>query len=82
MQSFFVGDWDNVVDYGFMTQDDLVYYYKQAKIHAAKLKVMPRSHSRYNKLVDTIKNLFPKQYRYLIAKIEELYAKHVFILKK
>jgi hypothetical protein len=82
LQSFFIGDWDNIVDYGFMTQDDLWYYYKQARIHYAGLKKSGKTHRNYNKLVDTISNVFPKIYTHLITNIDTLYKKHVFILKK
>lgn len=82
LQSFFIGDWDNIVDYGFMTQIDLWYYYKQARIHYAGLKKSGKTHRNYNKLVDTIQNVFPKTYKYLIANIDTLYKKNTFILKK
>lgn len=82
LQSFFIGDWDNIVDYGFMTQTDLGYYYKQARAHYAGLKKSGKTHRHYNKLVDTIRNVFPQKYRYLLAKIDNLYTQNVFILKK
>lgn len=82
LQSFFIGDRDNIVDYGFMTQEDLWYYYKQARSQYAGLKKSWKTHRHYNKLVDTIRNLFPQKYKYLIASIDKLYAKHICILKK
>jgi hypothetical protein len=82
LQSFFVGDWDNIVDYGFMTQADLVYYYKQARMHYAGLKKSGKTHRHYNKLVDTLKNVFPRTYTYLVSNIDTLYKKNTFILKK
>ena len=82
LQSFFIGDRDNIVDYGFMTQDDLWYYYKQARAHYAGLKKSGKTHRHYNKLVDTIRNVFPQKYRYLLANIDNLYKQNVFILKK
>ncbi len=82
LQSYFIGDWDNIVDYGFMTQNDLWYYYKQARSHYTGLKKSGKTHRHYNKLVDTIRNMFPQKYRYLIANIDNLYKQNVFILKK
>lgn len=82
LKTYFIGDWDNVVDYGFMTQNDLSNYYKQARLYYAWLKKSGKTHRHYNKLVDTIRNVFPKQYRKLVAHIDELYQKNVFILKK
>lgn len=82
LRSFFIGDWDNIVDYGFMTQNDLTYYYKQARAHYAWLKKTGKTHRHYNKLVDTIRNVFPKEYKRLLVGIDGLYKKHIFILKK
>ena len=82
LKSFFVGDWDNIVDYGFLTQNDLNYYHKQARAHYVGLKKSWKTHRHYNKLVDTLKNMFPQKYKNLIAKINNLYKKNVFILKK
>ncbi len=82
LSSFFVGDWDNIVDYGFMTQDDLSYYYKQTKSHYLGLRKSGKTHRHYNKLVDTIMTLFPQKYNYLVRNIDNLYTSNVFILKK
>ena len=82
LQSFFIGDRDNIVDYGFMTQNDMSYYYKQARTHYAGLKKSWKTHRHYNKLVDTIRNIFPQKYRNLIASIDNLYQKNTYILKK
>ncbi len=82
LQSYFIGDRDNIVDYGFMTQDDLTYYYKQARAHYMGLRKSGKTHRHYNKLVDTIRNVFPQKYKYLVANIDSLYKKNTFILKK
>ena len=82
LQSFFIGDWDNIVDYGFMAQTDLWYYYKQARDHYTWLKKSGKTHRHYNKLVDTIRNIFPQKYKYLVSNIDALYKKNTFILKK
>jgi len=65
-----------------MTQNDLNYYYKQAKSYYLSLKKIKKTHRHYNKLVDTLRNLFPQKYRKLLVNIDELYDKKVFILKK
>jgi hypothetical protein len=57
-------------------------YYKKARSYYAGLKKSKKTHRHYNKLVDSIKNLFPKKYKELITGIDELYKKDVFILKK
>lgn len=82
LQWFFIGDWDNIVDYGFMTQLDLVYYYKQARTHYSWLKKSWKTHRHYNKLIDTLRNIFPKIYKNIMSNIDSLYKKDTFILKK
>lgn len=65
-----------------MSQNDLAYYYKQAKNHYLGLRKSGKTHRHYNKLVDTIMTLFPQKYSYLVKNIDELYKSNVFILKK
>jgi hypothetical protein len=82
LNTYFLGDWDNIVDYGFMTQADLSYYYKQARTYYAGLKKSGKTHRHYNKLVDTIRNMFAQKYKKLMSDIDGLYSKNIFILKK
>ncbi len=82
LHTYFIGDWDNIVDYGFMTQSDLSSYYKQTRSYYAWLKKSGKTHRHYNKLVDTIRNMFPQKYKQLIASIDGMYPKNIFILKK
>jgi predicted ATP-dependent endonuclease of OLD family len=81
ISSYFIGDWDNVVDYGFLNQEQLTYYYKQAKHYRPNPKQVAGG-SHYNKLVLTIKHLFPQQYEAILEHIDDLYRQQVFILKK
>lgn len=83
IESYFIGDWDNIVDYGYMTQKDLNYYYRQSKIYYHTHKKDNELFNRhYWKLVNSIKNLYPSKYSYIIKKIEDLYKKNIFILKR
>ena len=82
LNSYFLGDWDNVVDYWFMTQLELNAYYKEARSYYASLKKTKKTNRHYNKLVDTIRNIYPKKYRELLSRIDSLYEENVFILKK
>ena len=70
-----------MVDYGFLNQDQLTYYYKQAKHYRPNPKVIAGG-SHYNKLVLTIKHLFPQQYEAILEHIDDLYRQQVFVLKK
>jgi len=81
ISSYFIGDWDNVVDYGFLNQEQLTYYYKQAKHYRPNPKQVAKG-SHYNKLVLTIKHLFPQQYEAILEHIDDLYRQQVFVLKK
>jgi hypothetical protein len=82
IQTAFIGDWDNIVDYGFLTQSDLNHYYQQAKKLYTRSKRNKQSDRHYTKLVNVIKYEFPNKYKYILEKINELYTKNVFILKK
>ena len=80
IESHFIGDWDNIVDYGFVTQNDLNFYYKQARTYSNK-------HGRgwdrhYTKLVNTVKDLYPKKYESIIEHIATLYKHNIFILQR
>lgn len=83
IESYFIWDRDNIVDYWFVSQQDLNIYYKQSKVfyqsHKNDLKTINR---HYAKLVNSVKYLYPNKYTYILEKIDSLYQKSVFILKK
>lgn len=82
IQSYFIWDWDNIVDYGFMTQSDLNFYYKKAKsFYNANRKTKDSGDRHYTKLVNVIRKLYPEKYQYIIQNIEKLYKNKVFVLK-
>ncbi len=82
IESYFIWDWDNIVDYWFITQQDLNHYYKQAKTFYHSHKDDETSNRYYAKLVNAVKYLYPNKYSSILEKIEFLYSKNVFILKK
>lgn len=82
ISSFFIWDWDNIVDYGFMTQTDLTKYYKQAKTYFPKVQKTLAHGSHYNKLVLAIKGLYPNKYQEILAHIRALHSQQVFLLEK
>lgn len=85
IESYFVGDWDNIVDYGFISQIDLNFYYKQSKIYNNSLKKGKNTignERHYTKLVNTVKYLYPDKYKSILEHIENLYKNNVFILQK
>lgn len=83
IESYFIWDWDNIVDYGFISQQDLNFYYKQAKTFYHTHKKDKETTDRYYaKLVNAVKYLYPNKYSSILEKIDFLYTKNVFILKK
>lgn len=66
-----------------MSQEELTYYYKQAKhFRPDPSKVAIAKGSHYNKLVLAMKQLFPKKYEDVLEHIDTLYRQQVFVLKK
>lgn len=83
IDSYFIWDWDNIVDYWFISQQDLNFYYKQSKAFYHTHKKDKETTDRYyTKLVNAVKYLYPNKYSSILEKIEFLYSKNVFILKK
>lgn len=79
IDAFFIGDRDNIVDYWFVTQSDLAYFYKQSKRHRNTHNSGER---HYTKLVNTVKDIFPNKYNEIIKHIMNLYKENVFILQR
>lgn len=83
LETYFIWDWDNIVDYDILNQFDLNRYYKQSKSYYADMK---RKHrlvdNHYGRLVNTLKNIHTSTYNHVINKIKHLYKRWVFILEK
>jgi putative ATP-dependent endonuclease of the OLD family len=83
LESYFIWDWDNTVEFNILSQMDLNHYYQEAKKYYNSIK---RSNwyidRHYTRLVNTIKNSHPQRHQYIIKRIEALYSENVFILKK
>lgn len=83
IESFFIWDRDNTVEFDILEQSDLNYYYQQSKKYYNSIKRTKWHIDRhYTRLVNTIRDLYPKKHEYIIKKIEELYPEKIFILKK
>jgi predicted ATP-dependent endonuclease of OLD family len=82
IQSYFIGDRDNIVNYDIAEQKDLNHYYKEAKTYYATAKKKKEKHDRhYTRLVNTIKDLHPETYKYIMEEIKRMYEKNIFILE-
>ncbi len=83
IQSYFIWDRDNTVEFNILQQSDLNYYYQQSKRYYTSLKKTKWHMDRhYTRLVNTIKALYPAKHSYIVKKIEMLYQEDIFILKK
>lgn len=83
LQTYFIWDWDNIVDYNILWQFDLNRYYKQSKSYYTEMKRSRRTiDNHYGRLVNALKNLHINVYNHVVNKIKYLYKKSVFILQR
>ena len=82
IKNYFIGDWDNTVDYGFFSRAELNRFYLLANKQVKKHKPEKRYSDYYNRLVKTILTFAPKKHKAIIKGIEKLYQERVFILKE
>jgi len=78
IENYFIGDWDNTVDYGFFTQKEINKYYQMANKHRNQKEY---GGDHYNRLIFIIKKYYPQKYKRILKGIENLYDQNVFILK-
>ena len=82
IKNYFIGDWDNTVDYWFFSRAELNRFYLLANKQVKKQKTEKRYSDYYNRLVKTILTFAPKKHKAIIRGIEKLYEDQVFILKE
>lgn len=82
IKNYFIGDWDNTVDYWFFSRAELNKFYLLANKQIKKQKPEKRYRDYYNRLVQTILTFAPKKHEAIIRGIEKLYEDQVFILKE
>lgn len=82
IKNYFIGDWDNTVDYWFFSRAELNKFYLLANKQIKKQKPEKRYRDYYNRLVQTILTFAPKKHKAIIRGIEKLYEDQVFILKE
>lgn len=82
IQNYFIGDWDNTVDYGFFSKGELNRFYQLANESFKENHKSKKYQDYYNRLVKTILTFSPKKYKAIIKGIEKLYEDNVFILKE
>lgn len=83
IQSYFIWDRDNTVEFNILKQADLNYYYQQSKKYYNSIKKVKWHMDRhYTRLVNTIRALHPDKHSYVVKEIEKLYQQNIYILKK
>ena len=82
IKNYFIGDWDNTVDFGFFSRAELNKYYLMANQEAKRQRIEKRYSDYYNRLVKTILTFNPKKHKAILKWIESLYPQNVFILKE
>ena len=86
INNFFIGDWDNTVDYGFFSRAEINRYYQIAnqlkRNQKRKTNNKLEFQDYYNKLVKTIMTFNPGKHKAIIRGIEKLYNDNIFILKE
>jgi len=83
IDSYFIWDWDNIVDQKIITDAEFHSYNKKANKYYRFLKSTQKyvDKRHYGILVDMIKIYYPKEYNYILEQIEWLYVNNIFLLK-
>ena len=82
IKNYFIGDWDNTVDFWFFSRAELNKYYLMANQQVKKQRAEKKYCDYYNRLVKTILTFNPKKHKAIIKWIEKMYSQNVFILKE
>lgn len=82
IKNFFIGDWDNTVDYWFFSKAELNKFYLLANKNLKQTGKHQKYTDYYNRLVKAILTFSPKKYKAIINGIEKLYKDNIFILKQ
>ncbi len=84
IKTYFIWDWDNIIDQKIIDYEEMQYYRNKTKKYYQFLKHTQKNieQSKYWLLVEMIENYYPDNYDYIIDQIKNLYDKNIFILKK
>lgn len=80
IKSYFVGDWDNVVENHIINPQEMHEYTNLAKEHYATNYI--KKEKFYVRIIATIRDVFPEKYIYILKQIKSFYSKWIFILSK
>ena len=84
VQTYFIWDWDNIIENWIISDQELNYYRSVTKQNYKKIKNKSDlwNNRFYTILVQTIKEKFPEKHEYISKSIEKLYQQNVFIFKQ
>ena len=82
IKNYFIGDWDNTVDFWFFSRAEINKYYLMANQQVKKNKTEKRYSDYYNRLVKAILTFNPKKHKAILKGIEKLYDQDIYILKE
>ena len=82
IKNYFIGDWDNTVDFWFFSRAEINKYYLMANQQVKKNKTEKRYSDYYNRLVKAILTFNPKKHKAILKGIEKLYNQDIYILKE
>lgn len=80
IKTYFIWDWDNVIENHIIDPHEMHKYTELAKKHYSTNYI--KKEKFYVKIITTIKEVFPKKYNYILKQIESFYNKWIFILTR
>ena len=80
IKSYFVWDWDNVIENHIIDPQEMHEYTELAKAHYSTNYI--KKDKFYVRIISTIRDIFPKKYEYILKQINSFYSKWIFILSK
>jgi hypothetical protein len=87
IESYFIGDWDNIIDTGFQISFAPLWQQQKSDFYATNGKLLPNGKKRYWRksygyLVEYIKDHDPATYAAINIHIDKVYEKDVFVLRR
>lgn len=80
IESYFIGDWDNIQDTGNQSID--MHYYENRMRRSRRYGGYMSKSEKYKAIIQFLKSHEPKHWDEITATIEDMYRKHIFILQQ
>lgn len=79
INTYFIWDWDNVIENNIIDYQEMSEYIALTKKHLNSSHI--KKEKFYVKIIETIKDMFPDKYEYIKNRIQDFYSRNIFILK-